>query len=122
MNFYDLHHQISKAQGKTIWQPRIICWYEDREYTNQPLPPGYTGLDRKGLYEKLGVSDRLYQFNACFKAAYDDSIHVTRKKIDDLTEETVITTPVGTVNQIVRGNLSNPEACLSSGLWKRRRI
>ena len=110
MNFYDLQHQILKgaANGKTIWQPRINCWYEDREYTNQPLPPGYTGLDRKGLYEKLGVSDRLYQFNACFKALLDDSIRVTRKKIDDLTEEIIMTTPVGTVNQVVRGNLSNP--------------
>ena len=50
MNFYDLQHQILKgtANGKTIWQPRNNCWYEDREYTNQPLPPAIPGLIEKG--------------------------------------------------------------------------
>ena len=110
MNFNQLHHRILKgtANGQTIWQPRINCWYDDRVHRGEAFPRGYEGLDRKGLYEALGVSDRLYQFNACFQASHDETVQVTRRRIDDLTRETVITTPEGTVNEITRGNLSNP--------------
>lgn len=110
MDFHDLHKSILKgtAHGKTIWQPRINCWYDDRVYRGEAFPAGYEGMDRKALYEALGVSDRLYQFNACFKPSYDETIRVTHRRVDDLTDELVITTPEGTVNEITRGNRSNP--------------
>lgn len=110
MDFNLLHHKILKgtANGQTIWQPRINCWYDDRVYRGESLGKGYEGLDRKGLYEALGVSDRLYQFNACFQPSYDETIKVSHRKIDALTDEVVITTPEGSVNEVTRGNLSNP--------------
>lgn len=110
MDFHALHRSILKgaAGGRTLWQPRINCWLDDRLYRGEPLPRGYEGLDRKGLYEALGVSDRLYQFNACFQAAYDPSIRVTRRQIDPMTSETVLHTPVGDVTEVTRGNTSNP--------------
>ncbi|MDD2361527.1 MAG: hypothetical protein PHH84_01010 [Oscillospiraceae bacterium] len=97
-----------KANGKTIWQPRIGCWYDDRVFRGEQLPGDFKGFDKKGIYEKIGCSDRLYNFNHCFEIKYDSSVKAYRNKIDELTCEYIYETPVGKINQIIKGNTSNP--------------
>ncbi len=109
MNLLELNRDIlhKRANGKTIWQPRIECWYADRMFRKEDLPGKYKGCDHKQLYEKLGCSDRLYMFNSCFGGHFDETIKVQGFDRGNLTYETVIETPVGKVNQISRGNTSN---------------
>jgi hypothetical protein len=77
-------------------------------FRGEQLPDDFKGCDKKSLYEKLGCSDRLYQFNYCLEIKYDSSVKTYSNKIDDLTHEYIIDTPEGKVNQIVRGNTDNP--------------
>jgi hypothetical protein len=47
-------------------------------------------------------------FNRCFDKSYSDPAIITEtREIDALTTEHIIRTPVGTVNEITRGNTSN---------------
>jgi len=102
----DIIHR--RAGGKTIWQPRIGCWYEDRVYRNEDFPGKFKGCDLKGIYETIGCSDRLYYFNECLEAKYDDSVKSSCVEIGHKTWEYTMETPVGRINQIVCGNDSNP--------------
>ena len=97
-----------KANGKTIWQPRIGCWYDDRIFRNEAFPGKYKGCDHKGIYEKIGCSDRLYDFNVCLETIFDDSIKMTTKELGNLKFETAIQTPFGAVNSIYTRNTQNP--------------
>lgn len=104
-----LHQAVLRrgANGKTIWQPRIECWYTDREYRKEPLPGRFEGASILELYNRLGVSKRLYEFNACVETEYDPSIRRSSRKMDDMTTEHILETPVGRVNTIFRRNSSN---------------
>jgi len=52
-----------RANGKTIWQPRILCWYSDRRYRKEEFPGRFRGVDsERELFKRLGVSNRLYEF------------------------------------------------------------
>ena len=97
-----------RANGKTIFQPRICCWYDDRMYRGEELEGEYKGLSRIQLYEKLGCSDRLYYFNACMEAKLDPSIKSWSRPAGERRTELIMETPVGTVNSIVESNASNP--------------
>ncbi len=97
-----------QAGGKTIFQPRIDCWYSDRAYRGEPLPEGYQGLTRQQLYEKLEVSARLYEFNTCLERRYPKDVEVTGRQLSDTQSEHIITTPYGSVNCISATNTSNP--------------
>ena len=57
-NHIDLNRAIIRGQsgGKVLWQPRIICWYDDRKFRNELLPAPYTGMSIRELYEALGCS------------------------------------------------------------------
>ena len=109
MNLLELNRAVIRreANGKTIWQPRIGCYLDDRRHDNRPLDPGYEGCNEITLYEKLGCSDRLYVFNNCLKVTFDESVRVERIVHDPLTEEIIYHTPVGKVNMILKGNTSN---------------
>lgn len=96
------------ANGKTIWQPRIGCWYDDRLYRNEELPGKYKGSDLKGIYEKIGCSDRLYHFNECYESKIDVSVVWSCKEISHKTWEYKACTPVGNIMSITCGNDSNP--------------
>lgn len=96
-----------EADGKTIWQPRIECWYSDREYRREPLPGEFEGCDVLGLFNRLGVSKRLYEFNECVEPVLDPSVRQSSRAIDPMTTEHVIETPVGRVSTILRKNSSN---------------
>jgi len=96
-----------QAGGKTIWQPRIESWYDDREFRGEALPGRFAGASRLELFNALGVSNRLYMFNGCFRRRYGGDIRAGHRKLDALTHENTIVTPVGTVREITRGNTSN---------------
>ena len=96
-----------EAGGKTIFQPRIIAWYDDRMFNGVELPGRYKGCDRVTLYERLGVSDRLYDFNDCLETQYDDSVKVETIPLKGRDFKRVYITPVGKIEEIQRSNTSN---------------
>ena len=108
-NLLELNRAViqRKANGKTIFQPRIQAWYDDRMFSNIDLPGKYKGMNKVQLYEALGCSDRLYDFNACLEQHYDDSVKVEWIQLKDRDYKRVIHTPVGTVSEIMVGNESN---------------
>ncbi len=110
INLTKLNRDIlnKNAGGKTLWQPRICCWYDDRVFRGEEMPGDYKGLDLKGIYEKIGCSDRLYKFNECLEAKMDDSVKVEFKEISDLRFEYILSTPVGKVNCVFAKNTENP--------------
>ena len=69
------------AGKKVLFQPRIIAWYDDKVAKNEPFPKGYEGLTKRQLYEKLDVSNRVYDYYSCFERIYDKSIKYTYEKI-----------------------------------------
>lgn len=96
------------AGGKTIFQPRIDCWYDDRVFRGEPLPGEYRGMNRKQLYEALQVSARLYEFNACLERHFPKEVKEYSRVLDEFHTEFVIETPVGRVNTVYASNASNP--------------
>jgi len=97
-----------EANGKTIWQPRIDCWYWDRVFRGEELQGRFKGASELELYNLLGVSNRLYMFNSCIEKTYDDpSVVEEIREIDDMKTEHTIKTPVGTVSSILSKNTSN---------------
>ena len=97
-NFAQLHEDVCfrRSGGKVIWQPRIDCWIQDRLFEHGELPGIYKGMSRVELYRELGCSARLYEYNGCFQAVYDEGIR-TYSKWDGDTLISYIETPVGTV-------------------------
>jgi hypothetical protein len=104
MNWAALHRDVvfGSAGGRIIWQPRILAWFTDREFSGQPLPERYAGMDMYDVYRDLGCSARLYEFNSCFQRHEDRRVQVTQQQIDGLTTETTISTPVGQQTSITR--------------------
>lgn len=106
----ELNRKVIKKQsnGKIIWQPRIIAYFDDREFNNIPLPQPYTGLNRYDVYRKIGCSDRTYHFGAAIEPVFDESIKMYSREINSFEYESIIETPVGVLTQTYRRNSSNP--------------
>lgn len=105
-----LNRQIIRgtSQGKIIWQPRILCWYYDRQFRNEPLPPPYTGMGLDELYRALGCSNRLYDhYNTCIEKVFDPRVRNYQIPLSETETQWVLETPVGKVTQIIRNNSSN---------------
>ncbi|MDI6618123.1 MAG: hypothetical protein QME45_05525 [Clostridiales bacterium] len=68
LNLTKLNRDVirGKSNGRIIWQPRIICWYDDRKFRGEKLPYPYTGMNLPEIYRELGCSNRNYSFNGCF--------------------------------------------------------
>ena len=103
-NYRKLHEDVcfKKSEGKIIWQPRIDCWISDRIFDFGELPGIYKGLKKSDIYRELGCSARIYEYNDCFQAVYDDTITVSHKKLDDRTTEHKIETPIGAVTRVAQ--------------------
>lgn len=93
---------FGRAGRKTIWQPRIQCWYTDRMFTEGRLPAPYEGTDIPQLYHSLGCSARPYDFNDCFFRTYDDTVREYVRPLNGLQTEYVKETPVGTLTSILQ--------------------
>ena len=97
-----------EASGKTVWQPRIECWYSDREYRGEPLPGKYAGDSMLKLYNKLGVSNRLYIFCECVEKYYDAPAIIEETiAVDPMTTKHIIRSPAGEASAVYRKNSSN---------------
>ena len=100
-----LHRQVAfgESGGKIIWQPRIGCWFDDKRFAGQALPPPYEGMTLMQLYRALGVSARLYgQYNKCFHAVEHPAVRRIDRQLNETDTETTIETPVGNQLEVTR--------------------
>ena len=70
-----------KAGKKVLFQPRICCWYSDKEFLKQDLPGELKGMNVPQMYKSLDVSNRIYDYNACFERIYDESVKTDWREI-----------------------------------------
>ncbi len=108
-DFPTLNRQVVFGQsgGRIIWQPRILAWYTDREFARQPLPPPYTGMTLPELYRALGCSNRVYEFNDCFKRVEHPAVYTTQRDLNETDYEITTHTPVGNQITVMRRSPHN---------------
>lgn len=108
-DLWELHEQTVRGAsgGQILWQPRIGCWFHDKLFDQEPLPAPFSGLDRPAIFRKLGVSNRLYEYNACFPIVEDPQVVGRRERLDEWETLTTIETPVGTQTAIERTTPTN---------------
>jgi hypothetical protein len=95
--FAQLHRHVvfGESGGRIIWQPRIGCWYTDKQFAGEAFPPPYTGLDLWGIYRELGCSARLYVYNGCFRRIEHPAVRTTERALNETDTEITTHTPVG---------------------------
>lgn len=92
---------FGRSNGMIIWQPRISCWWEDRKWDGRGVGR-YEGGSMADMYRSLGCSDRLYQYNSCFKRVESPQIVRRTEKLDDYRDAHIAETPVGSISHITR--------------------
>lgn len=109
LNLTELNREVIRgtSKGKIIWQPRILCWYGDREFSKEPLPQPYTGMTPPQLYRTLGCSNRIYDYNSAILRIEDSAIHRYSKAISEYEIEYFAECPSGKISTIQRSNTSN---------------
>jgi hypothetical protein len=93
---------FDQAGGKVIWQPRILAWYSDKQFAGEALPAPYAGMTLAQLYRALGCSNRVYEYNACFKGTEDPRVTLSRRELSATEYELCWTTPVGRQRAVYR--------------------
>ncbi len=107
-DLWQLHEDaIFGRTEQVIWQPRIGCWFTDKQFEHEPLPAPYTGLDMPGIYQSLGVSNRLYEYNASFVPVEDPRVTGRHEALDEMTTQVFLDTPVGQQTWITRRATTN---------------
>lgn len=96
-----------KTDGRILWQPRIGCWFDDKQFAGEELPGVFKGMDLVEIYKELGCSNRIYEYNDCFQAVEDETVRRSERKLSALETEYRIDTPVGSINCIMAENTSN---------------
>ena len=109
-DFATLHRKVvfGESGGRIIWQPRIGCWYTDKEFAGEPLPAPYTGMSLVEVYRALGVSARVYDYNACFKRVEDPRVEYSERQLNDTDAEFTVHTPAGRQIEVLRKTASSP--------------
>ncbi len=93
-----LHEDVvfGRSGGRIIWQPRILCWYTDKQFAGEGLPAPYAGLEMPAIYRLLGCSDRLYNwYNPCFRRREDPAVKVEQEALNETDTRITIHTPAG---------------------------
>jgi len=107
-DLWQLHEDaIFGRTEQVIWQPRIGCWFTDKQFEKEPLPEPYTGFDMPQIYRSLGVSNRLYEYNAAFVQVDDPAVQVRVESLDEMTFQAWLDTPVGQQTWITRRATTN---------------
>lgn len=108
-NLAKLHLDVVRGQAgnKILFQPRIACWYDDKVFAGESLPGKFKNMTLPQVYQELGCSNRIYQYNSCFKIVEDSSIQRMEQVVSPLEKEYVIRTPIGNLSCIMLGNTSN---------------
>ena len=101
---FNLDVAFGRAGGKVIWQPRIGAWLAYKKFHNLPLPDWCVDKDVNQISRALGVSSRLYDFNACYICQEDPRLNVIKNVIDDHNVEYITETPVGKLNCIAHSS------------------
>ncbi len=83
------------ACGKVLWQPRIEAWLSERRRRGEPLPAEYERLSKPELYRRLGVSNRIYEFNRCFVSHEDQRVRTVTEDLGNGLFEVRVETPAG---------------------------
>lgn len=96
-----------KTDGRILWQPRIGCWFEDKQFAGEEFPDVFKGMDLVEIYKELGCSNRIYEYNDCFQAEDDETIHRRQRRLSALETEYTVNTPVGSICCIMAENTSN---------------
>jgi hypothetical protein len=104
-------HQLAldsayRRTGKIIWQPRIGAWLAYKNQMGIPLPDWCEGLDEYGILRAMGVSARLYAFNACYVSDEPD-VQIEETVLNEQDKEIRIITPVGTSRCVVHSSTDN---------------
>ena len=86
----------ARADGRIIWQPRIIAWLDDRIREGRSLGEKYDGFSLPEIYRSLDCSNRIYDFNECLISHEDPAVRITVEEDDNGRIEETIETPVGT--------------------------
>jgi hypothetical protein len=99
IDLYKLNLDVAfgRANGMIIWQPRILCWFTDKEFEKIPLPERYRNMDRPAIFRDLECSTRVYDYNDCFKIKYSPKIIIKDEPIDESKTRHIIKTPIGEV-------------------------
>jgi hypothetical protein len=98
-----LHTDVvfGRSNDMIIWQPRIGCWWSDRKWDGRGVGR-YEGGSMADMYRSLECSDRLYQFNSCYKRIESPKMARRVEKLDDWREAHIAETPIGSISHIVR--------------------
>jgi len=99
---FNLDVAFGRAGGKVIWQPRILCWFTDKRFANEPLPERYRGMTEAEIYRDLGCSNRVYQYGDCFQREESNRIGRREEDLDGLHKRRFIETPAGTLTAVFR--------------------
>ena len=110
LNLTQFNLEVLRGQtgGKIIWQPRIGCWLDDKKFSGQRIPEPYTGLTLPEIYRSLGCSNRIYEFNSCFKEIEDEQVRIITNELGNGRQEIVIETPVGSQRAIYQRSVNSP--------------
>ncbi|MCE9613727.1 MAG: hypothetical protein K8T26_05590 [Lentisphaerae bacterium] len=105
-----LHRKVvfGRAGGRIIWQPRIKCWFTDKQFAGEPLPAPYTGMTMPDIHRALGCSARLYsEFNRCFRRVEHPAVRLVETPLNAWDTAVTIQTPVGEQLAIHRRSPNN---------------
>lgn len=105
---FNLDVAFGRTGGRIIWQPRILCWWTDKKFKDQPLPEPYDQMTYVEMYRHLQCSNRIYEFNACFERVEDTRVKVTERQINQTDREITWETPVGTQRAVYRQSSNHP--------------
>ncbi len=96
-----------KANGKILFQPRILCWYSDKVFAHESLGE-FEGLSLSGIYKKLDLCNRIYDYGACIQRVVEDKrIKHSIVQLSPQEREFRIEMPVGDLTMRLYKNESN---------------
>lgn len=99
---------FGRSNGMILWQPRIECWLTDREFKGITLQAPYTNKTKPEIYRELGCSNRIYEYNFCFKPKYHPKVEKKDEIIDELRTRHITITPAGTLTTITERTPNSP--------------
>jgi len=104
---FNLDAAFRRAGGMVLWQPRILAWFTDKNFSGEPLPERYRGMSEAEVYRDLGCSNRVYEYNRCFKRVESPDIERGSRILDATHREDFILTPRGKVTAVFRQSKNN---------------
>jgi hypothetical protein len=104
---FNLDVVFGRSKGLILWQPRILAWFTDRRFRNEPLPERYREMSEAEIYRDLGCSNRIYQYNHCYRREEDPSVSRRAESPDAMRRLEVVETPVGNLTAVFRKSQNN---------------